>query len=73
MQEELDALKLQIKEIALRETRTPNAASYSRPIRFKVQDVLDYSPSEISTQVEFDLPVTTKEIEKLVGDQTVMR
>ena len=49
MQEELDALKLKIKELALRDKSFPNTASYSRPARFKVQDVLDYSPSEIGT------------------------
>lgn len=48
MQEELDGLKLQIREMALKE-KNSSQIQYNRPIKFKVQDILDYSPSEMKT------------------------
>ena len=68
MQQEVDALKLQLKEIALKEKQNPD--TISRPNRFTsfkvpVPEILDYSVSEMQIQVDFDLPVTQKLIDKL--------
>lgn len=73
MQQEIDALKLQLKEIALREKDTPQ---FTRPNRFvsaPISDILDYSVAEMHTQVDFDLPINQKLIEKLTTEQTVTR
>ena len=50
MQQEVDALKLQLKEIALKEKQNPD--TISRPNRFTsfkvpVPEILDYSVSEM--------------------------
>ena len=53
-----------MKEIALREKDAP--AGVSRPHRNYVlatlSDVIDYSVAEMTTQVDFDLPINQKMI-----------
>jgi hypothetical protein len=63
----VDGLKLQLKEIALREQSVPQ---FSRPAKhyYNIVDVLDYSYSEMLSGIDFDLPVTCKLIEKLKSD-----
>ena len=73
MQQEIDALKLQLKEIALKEKDAPQ---FTRPHRFvsaPLSDILSYSVSEIHTQVDFDLPINQKQIEKLTQEQVMTR
>ena len=47
-----------MKEITLKESQA--VPSYSRPIRTRVNDILDYTLIEMKTQIDFDLPVATK-------------
>lgn len=63
----MDGLKLQLKEIALREQSVPQ---YPRPAKhyYKIADVFDYSYIEMLSGIDFDLPVTSKLIEKLKSD-----
>ena len=65
LQQEIDSLKLQMKEIALREQSVP---AFKRPqVHYtlpKMPDVLEYSYQEMLTSVEFEIPVTTKLIDK---------
>lgn len=70
MQQELDSLKLQMKELKLKESQ-PGALSYNRPVKFKAQDYLDYSTAEMTSQIEFDLPVVSKKLGKLSEDLSV--
>lgn len=74
IQLEMDALKLQIKEMRLKETDPHSeAAYYRRPIRVRIPEVMDYGVSEMGTQIEFDLPLCAKQIEKLVSDESVAK
>lgn len=67
-------MKLQLKEIALREKDQP---AFTRPTymyaKLQVPDVLDYSVVEMLTGVDFEAPLTLKLLEKLNSDQSVLK
>lgn len=75
LQQEIEGLKVQLRELQLREDtgyKRPTQMFYTRATTV-LPDVLDYSLQEMLTSVEFEKPVCQKEAEKLETDHQVLK